>query len=122
MTVLPCSQLTIRMVPASTLRRNDERNYSEHPDQDGGDNDQHLCHECFPLETVGVARLCLTETDSRHRTTITRIIDFLDADDITRPDSNAGFALLIQLGAQHLYYFTTQLQRNQSIAVGVESR
>src|SRR6267378_8100140 len=124
MIVLPCSQLTILIVPASTLRRNEETMSGitpSTPTRTAATMISICVMGVDPLVTVGVARFGLAETDAGHRTAIACTIYFLDADDITRPDANASGAVCVQLYTKHLHQLATQLQGNQPIAVRVES-
>src|ERR1700682_4755107 len=103
MMVLPCSQLTILMVPASTLRRNEETMSGitpSTPTRTAATMRSSGVMRVDPLVTVGFTRLGLTETDPGHRAAIARTIHFLDADDITRPDANASRAVCVQLYAK----------------------
>src|ERR1700680_850873 len=98
MMVLPCSQLTILIVPASTFRRNDETMRGitpSTPTRTAATITSVSVMRVVSLVTVGVVRLGLTETDARYRTTVAGIVHIFYTDDIPRGDSNASLALFV---------------------------
>lgn len=64
----------------------------------------------------------LTEADAGNRAAIAHAVYVFNPDRVARPDANAGRPVLLRERAENLYYFAAQLERNQSIAVGIKSR
>src|SRR3954469_19815115 len=123
MMVLPCSQLTMRMVPASTFLRNDDTMRGMTPST--------------PTSTaatmISISVICdilydpancsgLTEADARHHAAIACGIHFFDANGVAGPHPDPRAPLIVRERTKNLYYFPAQLERHQSIAVGIESR
>ena len=64
----------------------------------------------------------LTEADARHHAAIARRVHFFDPNRVAGPNADSRRTLVARERTENLYYFPTQLDRDQAVAIGVEAR
>src|SRR5215218_7346035 len=116
MTVPPCSQLTSRIVPASTLRRKDATITGS---------------TTSTPKTIAAIRMSVfieleVKEDVRSRvgnpdgTAMTRGVDAGDPHEITRADAGAARAIVGGEGGEQLHHLTIDIQGDEALAIRVE--
>src|SRR5689334_23295133 len=117
MTVPPASQLTSRMVPASTLRRNDATIM-------GSTTSTPNTTPAIRIRVVmdGEVGECV-RSGFRHAdgAAIARGVDARDANDVARADARAARAIVRSERRQELHDLSIDVQRDQPLAIRVES-
>src|SRR5690348_5650148 len=121
MTVPPVNQLTMRMVPASTLRRM--------LDTMAGTTMRTNPTAIAPMIRGVVMRPCMCDSDSRksrellddrYRARLTSRVYIVDAKSLPSANARAEQAVLWLKRGQDLHHLSVQLQRNDALAVLVE--
>src|SRR6478736_10097778 len=117
MTVPPASQLTSRIVPASTLRRKDATII-------GSTTSTPNTTPAIRIRVVmdGEVEECV-RSGFRHAdgAAIARGVDARDANDVTRADARAARAIVRSESRQELHDLSIDIQRDQPLAIRVES-
>src|SRR5258705_8183259 len=122
MTVLPCSQLTMRMVPASTSRRNAATIIG---------TTKKTPTSTAPMMTSGFFRNSVNmESSGRKRggsglsngASVAVGVDLFDAYYVARANANARAAVSLVQRAEDLHHVAIDLDRDQALAVLIEVR
>src|SRR6478609_408557 len=117
MTVPPASQLTSRIVPASTLRRKDATII-------GSTTSTPNTTPAIRIRVVmdGEVEACV-RSGFRHAdgAAIARGVDARDANDVARADARAARAIVRSERRQELHDLSIDIQRDQPLAIRVES-
>src|SRR5689334_23962520 len=117
MTVPPASQLTSRIVPASTLRRNDATIMGS---TTSTNSTTPAIRIRFDMD--GEVEECV-RSGFRHAdgAAIARGVDARDANDVARADARAARAIVRSERRQELHDLPIDIQRDQPLAIRVES-
>src|SRR6266513_4412962 len=126
MTVEPLSQLTIRIVPASTSRRNPATmNGSRTSTAMGTATTRiHWGIGTSRREWAFTRRHEPSDdlrTDVRNRTTVPPAIHVFHTETVARANANAGGAVLRTQCSEHLYHLAVDFRRDETLAVRVEA-
>src|SRR5437763_2406957 len=113
MTVEPLSQLTIRIVPASTSRRNTAT-------MKGSRNSTATGTATTRIHWVIGTSIHL-RTDVGHRTTVAPAIHIFHAEAVAGANANAGGAVLRTQCSEHLDELAVDFGRDETLAVRVEA-
>src|SRR5256885_13537028 len=126
MTIEPLSQLTIRIVPASTSRRNPATmNGSRTSTAMGTATTRiHWGIGTSPRECAAFTRRHEPSndlrTDVRNRTAVPPAIHVFHTEAVARANANAGGAVLRTQCPEHVYHLAVDFCRDEALAVGVE--
>src|SRR6266513_1532248 len=113
MTVEPLSQLTIRIVPASTSRRN--------PATMKGSRTSTATGTATTRIHWGIGTSIHLRTDVRHRTTVPPAIHIFHAEAVAVANATAGGAVLRTQCSEHLDELAVDFCRDETLAVRVEA-